>query len=79
VIIGATHEAAQAKVEMLKARGVTDEALTSAVIGDPDAVGERVQALKEIGLEGYGLSMADAHDLEAVELVGRTLAPIFAS
>jgi F420-dependent oxidoreductase-like protein len=78
VLIGATHEAAQAKLEGLRAQGVSQEALAMFISGDPDAVGERVSALKEIGLEGYGLSMADAHDLEAVDLVGRTLAPIFA-
>jgi alkanesulfonate monooxygenase SsuD/methylene tetrahydromethanopterin reductase-like flavin-dependent oxidoreductase (luciferase family) len=48
------------------------------IVGDPDTVGERVQAFKDAGLEGYGLSMPDSHDLEAVELVGRALAPIFA-
>ena len=79
VLIGQTHEAAQAKLDALRAQGISEDALAMFISGDPDAVGERVLALKEIGLEGYGLSMADAHDLEAVDLVGRTLAPIFAS
>ena len=79
VLIGASDEAAQAKVEVMRSRGVSDEALATMIIGDPDTVGERVQALKEIGLEGYGLSMPDSHDLETLDLVGRTLAPIFAS
>jgi F420-dependent oxidoreductase-like protein len=79
VLIGATHEAAQAKVEVMRSRGVSDEALAMMTVGDPDTVGERVQALKEIGLEGYTMSMPDSYDLEAVDLVGRTLAPIFAS
>ena len=78
VLVGATHEAAQAKVDVLRAQGLSDEALAAMVTGDPDTVGERVQALKEIGLEGYTLSMPDSSDLEAVDLVGRTLAPIFA-
>jgi F420-dependent oxidoreductase-like protein len=79
VLIGATHEAAQAKVQEMRTRGVSDEALAAMVTGDPDTVGERVQALKELGLEGYTLSMPDSYDLEALDLVGRTLAPIFAS
>jgi len=79
VLIAATHEAAQAKVEVMRARGVSDESLATMITGDPDTVGERVQAMKDNGLEGYGLSMPDSYDLEAVDLVGRTLAPIFAS
>jgi F420-dependent oxidoreductase-like protein len=78
VLIGATHEAAEAKVEAMRAQGVTDEALATMITGDPDTVGERVTALKEIGVEGLTLSMPDSYDLEAVDLVGRTLAPIFA-
>jgi alkanesulfonate monooxygenase SsuD/methylene tetrahydromethanopterin reductase-like flavin-dependent oxidoreductase (luciferase family) len=78
VLIGATHEAAQAKAQAARASGVSEEALASIIIGDPDTVGERVQAVKDIGLEGYTLSMPDSYDLEAVDLVGRTLAPIFA-
>jgi F420-dependent oxidoreductase-like protein len=79
VLIGATHEAAQAKVEAMRARGVSEESLATMITGDPDTVGERVQAMKDNGLEGYGLSMPDSYDLEALDLVGRTLAPIFAS
>ena len=79
VLIGATHEAAQAKVETMRARGVSDEALSTVIVGDPDTVGGRVQELKDIGLEGYGLTMPDSYDLEALDLVGRTLAPIFGS
>jgi F420-dependent oxidoreductase-like protein len=79
VLIGATHEAAQAKVETMRARGVSDEALATMITGDPDTVGERVQGMKDNGLEGYGLSMPDSYDLEALDLVGRTLAPIFGS
>jgi F420-dependent oxidoreductase-like protein len=79
VLIGATHEAAQAKVEAMRAAGVSDEALSTVIVGDPDTVGGRVQELKDIGLEGYGLTMPDSYDLEALDLVGRTLAPIFGS
>lgn len=77
VIIGRTDEEAQKKVDFLRSVGVPEESLAMFITGDPDTVGERVQALKDAGLEGWGLSMPDAHDLEALDLVGRTLAPIF--
>ena len=40
-------------------------------------MGERVQALADAGLEGMTLSLPDVHDLEAVELAGRAIAPVF--
>ena len=77
VIIGKTHEEAEQKVSWMRSNGVSDEALALFITGDSDTVGERVQELRDVGLEGWGFSMPDAHDLEAVELAGRTLAPIF--
>jgi alkanesulfonate monooxygenase SsuD/methylene tetrahydromethanopterin reductase-like flavin-dependent oxidoreductase (luciferase family) len=47
------------------------------IVGDPDTVGERIQGLKDAGLEGYCFSLPNADDLEAVELAGRTLSPLF--
>ena len=40
------------------------------IAGDPDTVGERVQALKDAGIEGYCFSMPDSHDLETLALAG---------
>ncbi len=77
VIIARTQEQAQRKLESLRSAGVSEEALAMFIAGDPDTVGERVQAFKDAGLEGYGFSMPDSHDLEAVELAGRTLSRIF--
>jgi hypothetical protein len=38
---------------------------------------ERAQAFRDVGIEGVTFSMPDSHDLEAVELAGKTLAPVF--
>ena len=79
ILIGDTHEAAQAKIEGLRSAGVPEERISSAIAGDPDTVGEAVQSRADAGLEGFTLSMPDVHDLEALELVGKTLSPIFSS
>jgi F420-dependent oxidoreductase-like protein len=78
IIIAPTQEAATTKLEGLKALGIPEWRLQSAIIGDPDTVGERVSAYAEVGIEGYTLSMPEVHDLEMLDLVGRTLSPIFA-
>lgn len=77
VLIAPTHEAAEAKKRSLRERGVPQESIDSLVAGDPDTVGERVQELRDAGLEGYCLSMPDSDDLESLALVGRTLSRIF--
>jgi F420-dependent oxidoreductase-like protein len=79
VAIAPTHEAAQAKLQPLRERGVPEERLAGMIVGDPDTVGERVQALADVGIEGMTVSLPDVHDLEAVELVGRALGPVFAA
>jgi F420-dependent oxidoreductase-like protein len=79
VAVGATHEAAEAKVDMMRKAGLPAERIASVIAGDPDAVGERVKALADAGLEGMTLSLPDVHDLEAVELAGRAIAPVFGS
>jgi F420-dependent oxidoreductase-like protein len=77
VLIAPTHEAAEAKKRTLLERGVPQESIDSMIAGDPDAVGERVQSLKDAGLEGYCLSMSDSYDLEALALAGTTLSKVF--
>jgi F420-dependent oxidoreductase-like protein len=79
VAIAPTHEAAQAKLQPLRERGVPEERIAGMIVGDPDTVGERVQALADVGIEGMTVSLPDVHDLEAVELVGRALGPVFAA
>ena len=77
VLIAPTHDAAEAKKRVLLERGVPQESIDTMIAGDPDTVGERVQAFKDAGLEGYCFSMADSHDLETLELAGQTLSKIF--
>jgi F420-dependent oxidoreductase-like protein len=77
IAIAPTHEAAQAKLQPLRERGVPEERLASVIVGDPDTVAERAQAIADVGIEGMTISLPDVHDLEAVELAGRTLGPVF--
>jgi F420-dependent oxidoreductase-like protein len=77
VLIAPTREAVEAKKQVLRERGVAQASLDTMIAGDPDAVAERVQAFKDAGLEGFCFSMPDSHDLDAVELAGRTLSQVF--
>jgi F420-dependent oxidoreductase-like protein len=77
VAIAATHEAAQAKLDLMRQRGIPEERVQAAIAGDPDTVAERVQALADVGIEGMTISLPDVHDLEAVELAGRAIGPVF--
>lgn len=79
IAIAPTHEAALAKLQPLRERGVPEERLASVIVGDPDTVVERAQALADVGIEGMTISLPDVHDLEAVELAGRTLGTVFAT
>ena len=79
VAVAPTHEAAQAKLQSLRERGVPEERLASVIVGDPDTVGERGQAMADAGIEGMTISLPDVHDLEAIELAGRALGPLFTS
>ncbi len=79
VAIARTHEAAQKKMEALRERGVPEERLAAVVAGDPGTVGERAQAMADVGIQGLTISLPDVHDLEAVELAGQTLGPVFAT
>ncbi len=79
VAVAPTHEAAQAKVAAMRERGIPEERLAAVIAGDPDTIAQRVQAMVDVGIEGFTISMPDAHDLEAVELAGRALGPVFAA
>jgi F420-dependent oxidoreductase-like protein len=80
VFIGNTHEEAQARVQAAVAAGMPRERAASAMVGDVDSVAEQGQALADLGVEGLTVSGGGlAHDLEAVELVGRALGPVFAA
>ena len=79
IAVAPTHEAAQAKLQPLRERGVPEERLASVIVGDPDTVGERAQAMADVGIEGMTISLPDVHDLESIELAGRALGPVFAA
>jgi alkanesulfonate monooxygenase SsuD/methylene tetrahydromethanopterin reductase-like flavin-dependent oxidoreductase (luciferase family) len=49
----------------------------NAVVGSPDAVANQVGELLDVGVDGLVLTMVDAHELELVELAGRTLRSLF--
>jgi F420-dependent oxidoreductase-like protein len=78
-LAGATHEAAAAKIETLKRIGVPAERLGMAWVGDPGELAERATEFRELGIEGLTVSLPDVHDLEALELVGQALGPVFAA
>jgi F420-dependent oxidoreductase-like protein len=77
VAIAPTQEAAQAQLQRLRELGVPEERVNAALAGDPDTVGERAQALADAGAEGMTLSMPFVHDVETLELAGRTLSAVF--
>jgi F420-dependent oxidoreductase-like protein len=78
--IAPTHEAAMAKVDVLRRAGMPEERIKSGVMaGDPDEVAEQAAAFADAGIEGLTFTIPDMYDLETVELAGRTLGPIFAS
>jgi F420-dependent oxidoreductase-like protein len=78
VLIAPTSAAAEAKQASLRDRGVPEARIAAAITGDPDTVGEHVQGLADAGAEGFTFSMPDVHELEGLELAGKTLGPIFA-
>jgi hypothetical protein len=41
-------------------------------------VAEQAVAFIDAGIEGLTMTIPDVHDLETVELAGRTLGPVFA-
>ena len=69
ICIGADEREAQAKVT---AMGL-DENWNA---GSPEQVAERVRKQVDAGVEGLTVVMPDAHDLDAVRLLGETLAPV---
>jgi F420-dependent oxidoreductase-like protein len=76
VVIAATSAEAERNTKRVaQQRHLDAERIrTSYITGDPDAVLEQVDAFLEAGMDGMLISLPDAHDLEPIELVGRTLA-----
>ena len=52
--------------------------IEACVLGDPDTVAARAQALRaRWGIQGMTIVIPDVHDPESVALAGRTLGPVF--
>ena len=87
LVVAPTHDEARAKMDgLLRSRGIADPStvlddpaaaaafLPRFVWGSPDEVAEQANALLEMGLNGMVFNMPfDGHDLDAVELAGKTL------
>jgi alkanesulfonate monooxygenase SsuD/methylene tetrahydromethanopterin reductase-like flavin-dependent oxidoreductase (luciferase family) len=70
----------QRKLQTLREAGVPEERLgpSLAIIGTPDELAARAQEFKDAGLDGLTGSIPDVHDLEAVQIVGEAIGPVFA-
>jgi F420-dependent oxidoreductase-like protein len=77
VVIAETEAGVQAKLDAMRAFGISAERIAGAMAGTPEQVLERAHAYREVGIEGLTFSMPDVHDPEAVALAGETLAPVF--
>jgi len=73
--IADTHEEAARRLAAWPDRANVDPERLKMVLtlGDPDEVGEQVQALLEAGLEGLIFHLPNPQDLDAVALAGETL------
>jgi F420-dependent oxidoreductase-like protein len=77
LLIAPTQEEAERKLDALRRRpGMSERRLATVVAGDPDTVAERATELLEAGLDALIFNMPDAHDVEAVALLGQTLGPL---
>jgi alkanesulfonate monooxygenase SsuD/methylene tetrahydromethanopterin reductase-like flavin-dependent oxidoreductase (luciferase family) len=74
LVIADSSDAVERKTKELRARGLPEARLATAVSGDPDTVLEQVDAYLEAGLDGLLFNLPDVYDLDTVALAGRTLA-----
>jgi F420-dependent oxidoreductase-like protein len=76
LVIARTHERAERKVDILRARAqMPEERLRMMLtIGDPDEVAEQASALLDAGLDGLVFNMPDVEDIDTLTLAGETLA-----
>jgi F420-dependent oxidoreductase-like protein len=79
--IGRTHEEAERALAAWPDRANLPEERRRMVLtlGDPDEVGEQVQALLDAGLDGLVVHLPNPHDLDVVALAGETLTAAAAS
>ena len=79
--IAPTHEeAAQALATWADRANMPEDRLRMVLtLGDPDEVGEQVQALLDAGLDGLVFHLPNPYDLDALSLAGETLSAAVAS
>ncbi len=78
LVIAETEAGVRAKLEAMRELGFPEQRIASATAGTPEQILERAHAFREVGIEGLTFSIGDVHDLEAIQLAGETLAPLFA-
>ena len=86
LVLGRTHEEADGPAgRHVRSRGVDWDGLPERqqadlaarlTVGDPDEVGEQVEALLAAGLDGTIWNLPDAHDLDSVAFAGEVLAKV---
>jgi F420-dependent oxidoreductase-like protein len=74
LLIGDTHEAAQAKADQLRAHMPAEMFDAVVLAGDRDGIAEQVAAHREAGLDGIIVNMPEVADLEQVQAAGEVLA-----
>jgi F420-dependent oxidoreductase-like protein len=79
VVIAETQEEAERRFEVLRERsGIPPERLAAFIVGDPDTVAEKCSELLDAGTDALIFNSAHVHELETVQLLGQTLAPLLA-
>jgi F420-dependent oxidoreductase-like protein len=77
VIVKQTKEEADSLLKYIAENsGMPADRLATWIVGDPDTVGEKCTELLEAGLDGLIFNSPEAHNLEAVQLIGQTLGPL---
>jgi F420-dependent oxidoreductase-like protein len=78
-IIAPTQEQADSRLEWLRERtNLPADRLATILAGDSDTVAEKASELLDAGVEALIFNSPDVHDLETVQLLGETLAPLVA-
>jgi F420-dependent oxidoreductase-like protein len=77
VVIRPSQEEADALFQRIaETSGMPAERLATWIVGDPDTVAEKCSELLEAGLDGLIFNSPQVHDLESLELLGKTLGPL---
>src|SRR5688500_7417098 len=76
-IIADTQEEAERRLEDLRERAaLPPERLATFLVGDPDTIAEKCSELIDAGTEALIFSSPHVHELETLQLLGETLAPL---